>query len=102
MSLPVQPVLPLDALLRCSGIDRAVTTTVQPGSTKFYRGEGSRVQFSPLTTASQLLGVSLRTVNRWSVAGIPLRAAEDACDVLSLHPCEVWGDEWIDACLGSA
>lgn len=43
------------------------------------------------------IGVSRRAVVRWQLEGIPLPAAEDACEVLGLHPSEVWGDEWLYA-----
>ncbi len=102
MSQPCQPRLPLEPLMVLAGADRAVTTWSQSGdSPSFYRGQegASYSQSSPLTTLAELIGASRRTVCRWMSAGIPLRAAEDACDALSLHPCEVWGDEWIDACL---
>ena len=92
------PRLPLEPFLAITGLELAVTTWNQ-ATGNLYRGESSYAVASPVTTASQFLGVSRRTVCRWSVAGIPLRAAEDACDVLGFHPCEVWGDAWIDACL---
>lgn len=68
-SRPVR--LPLEPLLIRSGLDQA-----------------------PQTTLAGLIAQTFRTVSRWAADGIPLKAAEDACDALSVHPCEVWGDDW--------
>ena len=95
MGVP-QPHLELAPLLTRSGCDHATVSTAVSSGT--YH-EGVVHQAAPQTVLAELLGVSRRAVSRWAMSGVPLRSAEDACDRLGIHPCEVWGDDWIDAAL---
>lgn len=63
-----------------------------------------RLPYAPLrargvsnSDVARVVGVSRRTVARWQRCGVPLDATESACDALGLHPCEVWGDEYLYA-----
>lgn len=97
--------LPLDDLLVYTGYDQAVTPTARqtdPSIAFCYLGENTRDVPSPLSTLAEVLGVHRRTTGRWAVTGISLYQAEKACDVLGIHPCEVWGDAWIEAVLGKS
>lgn len=98
MSCPAQPRLPLLPLLKHTGLDQAVVL-FHRNDTNSYRGEYLQERPAPQTLLAELVGQNRRTVNRWAVDGIPLPAAEDACDLLGVHPCNVWGDVWIEAVL---
>lgn len=54
---------------------------------------------APPRELAALFGVQTHHVYRWRADGLTLHAAEDACDRLGVHPCEVWGDDWIKAAL---
>lgn len=87
-----QPRLDLARLLRRSGLDEAVS--IRPTSNAEYSYE----VLAPNTIMAELVGRPRDVICRWQrEGGIPLRAAEDCCDALGLHPVEVWGDDWIDA-----
>lgn len=99
MPAVAEPRLPFAPLLRLTGCDTATTAfTVNAGT---YR-EATGHMAAPQTTLAELAGVSRRSAARWAREGIPLRSAEDVCHALGLHPCEVWGDEWIGAAGGVA
>lgn len=56
-----------------------------------------RAQRATISGLAESIGVSRRNVIRWKHSGVPVNAAESACDALGLHPCEVWGDEYLYA-----
>lgn len=89
-----QPHLELAALLRMSGLDHATVACKSA-----WHNDCSYEVDAPQTILAEVLGTSLRTVGRWASGGIPLSAAEDAAHVLGLHPCEIWGNDWIEAAL---
>lgn len=91
--------LTLNRLLEVSGVGLATASQATVG-TRLHRGTTWGQHAAPHATLAELVGVSRRSVWRWSLEGIPLVSAEHACDALGLHPCQVWGDEWIDAVLG--
>ncbi len=93
MSLPPQPRLSLQALLDLSGLNTA--TVEAPNGNR-----GVHEVLAPQTVLAEKLGVTRRSVCRWAHDGIPLTWAEDAAHLLGVHPCEVWGDDWIAAALG--
>lgn len=95
MSIPPSPHLPLEPLLRRSGLATALTTTRGTG----WAPTAEYQHMAPLKLLAELVGRSQRQMSRWRAEGVPLPAAEDACDRLGLHPCEVWGDAWIAAAL---
>lgn len=87
-----RPGLPYEPLLRLSGCEYAVVPTSIPTADTVVWVPASQ------TVLAELIGVHRQTVSKWSVSGVvPYYAAERACDALHIHPCEVWGDEWIDA-----
>lgn len=43
---------------------------------------------------AEQLGVSIRCVARWKVAGLTVKTADRAATALGLHPCHIWGDAW--------
>lgn len=89
------PRLPFGPLVRLSRVEEAVTTFAFG-----YNPETECDLPCPARAFSEATGFSRRAYARWQVEGIPLSSAEQACDRLGLHPCEVWGDEWIVAVLG--
>lgn len=94
MSRPPGLRLPMAPLLAYSGIDRA-TVAVRPFGHTNKRGFDWIDIPSVDAIFGELVGVKGRCVGEWRRLGIPIKAAEDACNVLGFHPCEVWGDDWI-------
>lgn len=45
---------------------------------------------------AQRLGVTRRTVNRWTTRGIPVNNADKAATYLGFHPVTIWGFNWDD------
>jgi len=45
---------------------------------------------------AQLLGVSRKTITRWSRIGIPLQSADQLATRLGYNPIAVWGLWWDD------
>jgi hypothetical protein len=63
---------------------------------------GDSATYAYAKAASEVLGVSSKTVQRWQKKEqrIGLRTAERICERLGFHPFEIWGDEWINLILG--
>lgn len=104
MSVPAQPRLPLAPLLAASGADRA-TVTVKVCVARDWTGEdrtGTCELAAPITILAELVDRTRCTVLRWQREGIPLLAAEEICDFLGFHPCEVWHDAYLEAVLDDA
>src|SRR4051812_36183159 len=95
MAPQVGPRLPFGPLIRLSRVEEAVTERVF-----LFNSDVDATQPCPALAFSEATGCSRRAYHRWQTEGIPLSSAEQACDRLGLHPCEVWGDEWIVAVLG--
>lgn len=53
------------------------------------------------TELARVYGVTAEYIHRWRREGMTLRAAENACDHAHVHPCGVWGDDWIDLALNA-
>jgi len=49
-------------------------------------------------TAAVILGVEPRSVIRWARNGLSPWQADDAATRAGLHPLEIWGEDWQDAC----
>jgi hypothetical protein len=96
MSMKSGPRLPLGPLLEITGLDTA--TSPRQGTDWHDNPLPQPVgrQPAPLTLLAEHLQVSLKSVGRWSRYGIPLKAAEAACDYFGLHPCEVWFDDYLE------
>lgn len=97
MPRALQPMLPLAELWGAYGLDHAITS--QTVANQYGQFGLSDARPAGVTVLAELAGVSKRQVQRWRHDGIPLSIAEDICDTLGLHPCEVWGDTWIEAVL---
>lgn len=82
--------LPLGPLL---GRSPSSTFTSPRGSTWPVGPSGAPWRKSALARA---IGVSPRTIHRWTRGGIPEFAADRAAIALGYHPCEVWGELWWD------
>lgn len=58
------------------------------------------VHTAPTAALAEACGVARHSAQRWISRGrVPFYSAERVCDFLRVHPCEVWGDEWIEAVL---
>lgn len=101
MSHPASPKLSLEPLLRATGCDRAIVTYDTRGGGWCPQGRLGYVATAscpaPQVALAERIGVSLRSVSRWAVDGIPIQAAEDAAFAFGLHPVNVWEDAWIFA-----
>lgn len=54
---------------------------------------------SGLSQAARILGVSRNCLGKWkSAGGITLDVADELAVRLGMHPCEIWGRDWWDAC----
>lgn len=48
--------------------------------------------------AADMLGVARRSILRWKADGLSPWLADDVARRAGLHPLEVWGTDWEDAC----
>lgn len=100
MSRTAEPRLPFADLMRASGCSSATVSGPTRPTRDFMGVDRTRDfdQGAPVTLLAELIGVSRRTLHVWKRQDVPLSAAENACDALGLHPCEVWADAYLDAC----
>lgn len=84
--------LPLAPLMALAGFDHA---TVQVPC----RNGGYSERWAGQTFLAELTFWSKTAVRGWVTRGLSVETAEDVCDRLGIHPCEVWGDLWIEAVL---
>lgn len=54
-----------------------------------------------MAVLAELLGFSVRTLQRWRIAGVPDRHADQMAINLGCHPCVIWPD-WFDIDLEEA
>lgn len=101
MPRPPQPLLPLKELMVSSGLDRVSSPAQHLRDGRWDKSQWTYLHAAPMQALAEHAGRDRRTCHRWAKEGLPLSIAEDLCDILGLHPVEVWGDAWIMAVLAA-
>jgi hypothetical protein len=82
------PRLPLQPLLEATGVSKSESIR-----DRYVTGRPN-----PISELAHRCGVRARTVHRWRTNDLEMYVADRAAISCGLHPADVWGQAWWDAC----
>lgn len=59
-----------------------------------YEAFEQAVNLDCIRATSQTIGISMRTIHRWKIHGIPEDMVDHVAVAFGLHPANIWPDQW--------